>query len=1020
MHIGKSVKKPYPMRALSALLCVMMVLSLITVFPLTSDAETKSIYEVYGATGFDFTDNTYVAQKLSEVFELLPYSDYPYFTTYGYKTCGNSACTNCCVRDVSKNHPNLKDLGVVDDYSAYSCFGFARWVFLYIYGIPANGLNYQGNINAGSNLQRVGRLSSRSVSSFDGGGYDAYTVDNIRTLFSLGTPGDIIQARSDKNDSNHTMIYLGSDAEGFYIVHNNSFKKRTDQNGNAYGHNHTFVTYYAYTDFMATYETYVSLLRAKQDVYEKVWENTTPLCEKHTYTDESCGVCTVCGYKYKCTTSSEAIGLYRAKTSSALRHEPYSASASLSSIQKDGYAAVTSDAVNVSGELWYRTVDGKYIKASDFEKVNKGNGTVTVSPDKYPTDDVAYGKSFDLSGTISASSGTLTQVFGALISATDGNVRQSASAAPASSSFDIYSSDLNHSLKFASLAKGDYYYMVAGYSSKGDASVFISPFTMTNSVRIPATTPAAPALASMTHNSVTLTAVSGAEFSMDAKNWQTSPVFENLTPNTQYKFYRRTAETSAYLASAASKALSVTTDYDPSVAPPAPVSQSVSPYGVVFVEDSRLEYRISGGAWQKSNTFSGLTSGSQYSFTCRVKTSDGSGLESEALTLTLPRAENTYVPDKPTVREVTDTTITLVSIVGAEYSRDGGKTYQKSTFFDGLAPATSYSFTARYAQTDTHNASNPSKPLTVSTIKSSRRAPDAFTVKKVGAYSVTLEELDGAEYRVDGGEWQDSCVFEGLSPVKKYLFEARYKETAACYASEATSLGVTTDKITPDSPEAPVIVSIKGSTVTLGVNDESAGAGAIEFSLNGGAWQSSAVFDNLPGYTELSFRARTSETELCHASAPSGSTTTVIIGGEIKSNLGKYDKESATLRDISAGVSVDDFLDSVNAGKYTKVYSPSGDEITDGSVPLCTGMKCVVISPEDNSEISSFTAVVTGDSNGDGAVTLADMISVKAQTLSGGKIEDEYGIASDVNGDGIINIADFIIVKAVVLGKATL
>jgi uncharacterized repeat protein (TIGR02543 family) len=85
--------------------------------------------------------------------------------------------------------------------------------------------------------------------------------------------------------------------------------------------------------------------------------------------------------------------------------------------------------------------------------------------------------------------------------------------------------------------------------------------------------PAAPTIASKTHNSVTLTANALYEFSMDGTTWQASNVFSGLTPSTAYTFYQRIAETADTEASAASAVLNETTD----AAPATVTDVSVSP-----------------------------------------------------------------------------------------------------------------------------------------------------------------------------------------------------------------------------------------------------------------------------------------------------------------------------------------------------------------------------------------------------------------------------------------------------------
>jgi hypothetical protein len=43
--------------------------------------------------------------------------------------------------------------------------------------------------------------------------------------------------------------------------------------------------------------------------------------------------------------------------------------------------------------------------------------------------------------------------------------------------------------------------------------------------------------------------------------------------------------------------------------------------------------------------------------------------------------------------------------------------------------------------------------------------------------------VEGCEYNIDGGAWQDSPRFEGLTPSTLYTFTQRKKETRSHYAS---------------------------------------------------------------------------------------------------------------------------------------------------------------------------------------------------------------------------------------------
>ena len=89
------------------------------------------------------------------------------------------------------------------------------------------------------------------------------------------------------------------------------------------------------------------------------------------------------------------------------------------------------------------------------------------------------------------------------------------------------------------------------------------------------------------------------------------------------------------------------------------------------------------------------------------------------------------------------------------------------------------------------------------TYKAAPDAPPAPVMASRTDTSITLEEIDGAEYSMDNGEtWQDSPVFSGLSPNTSYSFVARIKETESAYASAVSAASkITTYGASNGSPE---------------------------------------------------------------------------------------------------------------------------------------------------------------------------------------------------------------------------
>ena len=110
-----------------------------------------------------------------------------------------------------------------------------------------------------------------------------------------------------------------------------------------------------------------------------------------------------------------------------------------------------------------------------------------------------------------------------------------------------------------------------------DGSTTAKPVTWTIA-KATQSAPAAPTASSRTDTSITLTTVSGAEYSKDGSNWQGSTSFTGLNPGQQYTFYVRYAETANKFASASSSAKISTTNSLQSIAiTTAPTKTEYSP-----------------------------------------------------------------------------------------------------------------------------------------------------------------------------------------------------------------------------------------------------------------------------------------------------------------------------------------------------------------------------------------------------------------------------------------------------------
>ena len=308
------------------------------------------------------------------------------------------------------------------------------------------------------------------------------------------------------------------------------------------------------------------------------------------------------------------------------------------------------------------------------------------------------------------------------------------------------------------------------------------------------------------------------------------------------------------------------------------------------------EYKMNDGEWQTSTVFSGIVPGNTYRFYQRVaETNTAFASESsEAKVYTAPKLE-AGSPVAPTLSTTSIDSITLTSHEGYEYKVNGGE-WQVSNVFTNLVLGNTYIFTQRIAETSTTNASAESTELSIKFIASNTDIPEIPAIKTNTATSVTLTSHDGYEYRVNGGEWQDSNVFENLSPNTKYSFEQRIKQTETHFASAISEKTyITLPKLDVKAPAAPTVKSTGAETVTLKP------ISGYEYRVNGGKWQKTNVFTGLESNTEYTFTQRIAETNTAYASPESASIKVRTFSG----------LTADSFKDVKSGSWYEEYVDTV-------------------------------------------------------------------------------------------------------------
>ena len=118
-----------------------------------------------------------------------------------------------------------------------------------------------------------------------------------------------------------------------------------------------------------------------------------------------------------------------------------------------------------------------------------------------------------------------------------------------------------------------------------------------------------------------------------------------------------------------------------------------------------------------------------------------------------------------------------------------------------------------------------------------------------------------------------------------------------------------------------------------------------------------------------------------------------------------------TISNVPVGTTVEQLVGGIYGGSIRVV---SNNTIASGSTKAATGMLVQLMA--NGKVVREWTVVVTSDVNGDGEVTVSDMLAVKAHVLNKIKLTGAAALAADTNGDGYISITDFIQIKAHVLG----
>jgi gliding motility-associated-like protein len=394
--------------------------------------------------------------------------------------------------------------------------------------------------------------------------------------------------------------------------------------------------------------------------------------------------------------------------------------------------------------------------------------------------------------------------------------------------------------------------------------------------------PVVPTIASLTQptcgspsGSITITAQTGVEYSVNGTTFQASNTFIGLAPNSYILYVRKIVDNTCITPSAS--AITVNAVPTPPIVPTTvsvvQPSCGVPSGSIAITIQSGVEYSLNGVTYQASNTFSGLAPNN---YTLYVRnTGDTSCVTSSASQTTInPLPTPPIVPTTANVVQPTCGTTTgsiaITTQAGMAYSLDG-TTYQASNTFTGLTPG-GYTLYVRNAA-DTTCITPSGSVVTINAVPTPPIVPTTASVVQPscgtpsGTIAVGIQA--GVEYSLNGTTYQASNTFAGLAP-SNYTLYVRNTGDTSCVTSSATQ---TTINALPTPPIAPTTVSVIQPTCALPSGSIAITTQAgIVYSLNGTTFQASNSFTGLtPGSYTMYVRNTADATCI----TPSGSSITI-------------------------------------------------------------------------------------------------------------------------------------------------
>ena len=241
--------------------------------------------------------------------------------------------------------------------------------------------------------------------------------------------------------------------------------------------------------------------------------------------------------------------------------------------------------------------------------------------------------------------------------------------------------------------------------------------------------------------------------------------------------------------------------YEKKTKPAKPETVSVGATEVTLKSIEGAVYSKDKTNWQESATFSGLTENTKYTFYVKLK-AEGYYLESDVSDGLTVTTASTVIP--VTSIELSDTELELLvdedSLLAVTVKPDNATNKQIEYRSTNSAVATVDENGAIHAKSTgktfiivrTLDGSNIIEMCTVC-VYAKYELTEEIKAKRVTESSITLEAVDGCEYRIGDGAWTDNTIFTGLNLDTEYSFSMRKKANGYYLASDPVTTTIKTN-----------------------------------------------------------------------------------------------------------------------------------------------------------------------------------------------------------------------------------